>query len=227
VVNSGNAKINVYDANGAYQTQFGSGMNDPSQVLVDGASSRLYVSDYGNSRVVVWNLDGTSAVTYGSGDLSQPHGMALDGLGYLYVADTNHHRIMKYDLSTGAAAATFGAGQGTWPGKLYSPEGIAFDAENRLWVAENGNKRFSVFATDGSFLKAVTVVGTTLNDPYQVRFKDGMIWELDRAPDACRCSTSRAIYWPPKAAPDGWTDRCVTAEVSSSTATTLLYGRLQ
>ena len=98
--------------------------------------------------------------------------MALDGLGYLYVADTNRHRVLKYDLSTGAAAATIGAGQGTWPGKLNGPEGIAFDAENRLWVAENGNQRFSVFATDGSFVKAVTVVGAALSDPTQLRLRE-------------------------------------------------------
>jgi len=86
---------------------------------------------------------------------------------------------MKFDVATGAAMVTFGTGYGTWYGQMNYPEGIGIGADGNIWVAEKGNKRFSVFKTDGSFEKVVTPVGTSWSDPQQVRFKDNVIWLLD------------------------------------------------
>jgi RHS repeat-associated protein len=106
--------------------------------------------------------------------------MALDGLGYMYVADSGNNQVLKFKLADGSAAATFGAGVGTWAGQLKYPEGIAFGPDGNLWVAERDNNRFSVFQKDGTFVKAVTAVGGALSNPIQIHFEDGAIWELDR-----------------------------------------------
>jgi RHS repeat-associated protein len=155
-------------------------LSNPVQILMDNANGILYVQEWGNHRVSAWKQDGTPVTVYGAGLMNDPRGMDLDGLGYLYVADSGNNQVLKFKLSDGSVVATFGTGAGSWPGQLSYPEGIAFDQDKNLWVAEGTNKRFSVFQKDGTFVKAVTTVGGTLNDPYQIRIKDGAIWELDR-----------------------------------------------
>jgi RHS repeat-associated protein len=147
---------------------------------MDNTNGLLYVQDWYNNRVSAWKQDGTPVTVYGAGMLSEMNGMALDGLGYLYVGDSANNRVLKISLADGSAAATFGSGAGSWAGQLKYPEGIAFGPDGNLWVAERDNNRFSVFQKDGTFVKAVTAVGGTWNDPWQIRIQNGMIWELDR-----------------------------------------------
>jgi sugar lactone lactonase YvrE len=138
-------------------TQF----NYPRQLMLDEGNGLLYVLDYENNRVSAWTTMGVAVTVYGSGKLSAPNGMALDGVGNLYVSDTGHHRLLKYDIAMGAALVTMGSGPGTFAGQLSSPQGMAMGPDGNLWVAEKNNKRFSVFQTDGAFVKAVTAVGVT------------------------------------------------------------------
>jgi RHS repeat-associated protein len=186
VVNWGSGTISVYDSNRVYQRSFSTGgggvtqLSGPTQILMDNTNGLLYVQDWYNNRVSAWKQDGTPVAVYGAGMLNEMNGMALDGLGYLYVGDSANNRVLKINLADGSAAATFGSGAGTWAGQLKYPEGIAFDQDKNLWVAERDNNRFSVFQKDGTFVKAVTAVGGALSNPIQIHFKDGAIWELDR-----------------------------------------------
>jgi RHS repeat-associated protein len=189
VANTGGHFVVELDAKKAFVRQFGytngyggsavTQFNYPRQLMLDEGNGLLYVLDYENNRVSAWTTMGVAVTVYGSGKLSAPNGMALDGVGNLYVSDTGHHRLLKYDIAMGAALVTMGSGPGTFAGQLSSPQGMAMGPDGNLWVAEKNNKRFSVFQTDGAFVKAVTAVGVTWTDPQQIRFKDGVIWLLD------------------------------------------------
>jgi diaminopimelate epimerase len=50
-----------------------------------------------------------------AGMMNRLQGIAVDGLGYLYAADSDYNQILKISLADGSAAATFGAGKGSWP----------------------------------------------------------------------------------------------------------------
>jgi ABC-type Fe3+ transport system permease subunit/sugar lactone lactonase YvrE len=60
---------------------------------------------------------------------------------------------------------------GTGPGEFNRPEGLCFDAQDRLYVADSCNHRIEVFSSDGKFLRAYGKPGTgpgELSYPYDI-----------------------------------------------------------
>jgi sugar lactone lactonase YvrE len=109
----------------------------------------------------------TTPNTYGRSaqSLANPEGVAVDSTGNLWVADSNNNRVLEYSkpfsqtITAGFTADTV-LGQGDdftstgcntngGPGSsnFCTPEGIAFDASNHLWVADTFNSRILEFNT--------------------------------------------------------------------------------
>lgn len=107
---------------------------------------------------VVKIVDGkeTDFITKG---LDKPHFIAIDKDGRIYVSDTGAQQVKVYD-KTGVFVRDIGAvgGRpqiGKWnQNGMYQPNGIAIDAQGRLWVAEENMwpKRVSVWTADGQFV---------------------------------------------------------------------------
>lgn len=63
--------------------------------------------------------------------------------------------------------AALGEGQGSAPGQLDDPRGIAVSNDQLLFVADSENHRISVFSADGSFVRAFGSSGDgQLRDPF-------------------------------------------------------------
>jgi hypothetical protein len=107
-----------------------------------------------------------------AGQLDHPTGANFDAAGNLYVADAGNQRIdvfapggtfiraFGFDVDTGGGAApevcttNCKAGTpGSAAGQLNGPTGVAVGA-NEVYVADNLNRRISVFTTAGTFLRA-------------------------------------------------------------------------
>jgi sugar lactone lactonase YvrE len=139
-----------------------------SYVLRDG-DGNLYVTDLALHIVVKIDSEGVATVVAGtgapgfSGDgglavrarLDSPSGLAMDALGNLYVSDTNNDRIRMIDpdgvITTIAGTVEGQAGDGgvATDAQLFAPAGLAFDAEGRLYVADQGNDRVRRIDTAG------------------------------------------------------------------------------
>ncbi len=84
--------------------------------------------------------------------------LALSPDGDAYVLDQSVATVSILDSETGDVVGAFG-GPGKGPGELAAPAAMAFDAEDRLWVAASFIGRYSVFDRDGAFLHTATRPG--------------------------------------------------------------------
>ena len=121
---------------------------------------------------------GPDVAGLGADSLCLPGGVAVDGAGNLYVADTGNNRVLEYNqpfaqaISVGFAAnVVFGQGGSftqavcaqTAAG-LCSPQGVASDSSNNLYVADAGNHRVLEFNQPLGTFNAITGAGDTNAD---------------------------------------------------------------
>jgi uncharacterized membrane protein/sugar lactone lactonase YvrE len=142
VVDTGNLRIQKFDATGKWLAIFGNGRGD------------------GDGQFKRYEDPATGAEAAGTG----PAGIAVDASGNVYVADTWNHRIQKFDsagkfvtkwgsfIYIGDAAA---AQDPERDRKFYGPRGLAIGPEGDLYVTDTGNKRVLVFDQSGTFKRKI------------------------------------------------------------------------
>jgi DNA-binding beta-propeller fold protein YncE len=134
--NSGHQNPSTNHADDARLKSFGCQVGD------DGT---IYVADTGNDRVQRFTLDGGhGAEIVPPGQLANPRGIAVRGTR-LFVADDQHHRLVVFD--TGGHLLRAVGQNGSGPGQLNFPYGVATDAPGRVFVADDLNHRVVRFSS--------------------------------------------------------------------------------
>ncbi len=94
-------------------------------------------------------------------NLEDPQGITLDAAGNIYVSDRGNSHQVKVFEPTGKLLRAIGHAGAPKAGPydaqhMNNPKGLAIDAENKLWVAEEDYqpKRVSVWTTEGKFVNA-------------------------------------------------------------------------
>ncbi len=128
VADSGNNRIQIFNADGSFMRQFGS-------------TCRLDTKE---------GCDGD-----GRGQFNEPWGIAVDEEGSIYVSDTWNHRIQKFDKD-GKFLSMWGVFESTGgelgkPLAFYGPRQLAVGLDGKLYAMDTGNRRVQVFNPDGSF----------------------------------------------------------------------------
>ncbi len=159
----------------------------PKAALLDGAGN-LILSDTGNNRIrrvdvatnLISTIAGTGFPAY-SGDgvlataamISGPSGLALDGAGNLYFSDYQNSVVRRIDGLTGVITTV--AGLPLQPGysgdggpaaaaQLNLPEGLAFDQQGNLLIADSGNNLIRrIAAADGTIDRVAGTLAATYN----------------------------------------------------------------
>jgi sugar lactone lactonase YvrE len=127
--------------------------------LAAGPGGVVYVTSLKDNSVVKLEK-GTATVIAGnngegfSGDggpataakLAYPFGLAVDAAGRVYVADGRNDRVRRIDPATGLITTVCGQGglalTGTTPDEsLREPIGLAFDAEENLYITDSGHNQ--------------------------------------------------------------------------------------
>ena len=125
-------------AGGALTCEMGGGGND-RQVF-----NRLDQAP-GHFRLTLdWPGKGSDGEVFPFGEV---RGLLVDGIGRAFVLDGIEEAIHVFDPH-GVHIRTFG-GSGSGPSELHQPIGMTFDPAGRLWVADPGNGRYTIFDTVG------------------------------------------------------------------------------
>ncbi|CAF0970984.1 unnamed protein product [Rotaria magnacalcarata] len=158
--------------------------NGPMGIYIDANNqSIIYVVDSSNHRVQRWVIGGTSGTTVAGGNsngsalnqLNNPRAVISDSSSNLYISDTNNHRVVMW--ASGSTIGILIAGTsgviGSTETTLNYPNGITFDANKNLYVADSCNFRVQKYTTCAEVTIAVflfslvtttttmTTIGTT------------------------------------------------------------------
>ena len=160
VADTGNKRIVVYDKDGNYLTEFGSGGFDPGQFdepvdVAVGSDGVAYVTDTWNQRIQSFiPTEGTELLylPFAQWDVNGWFGQSLDNKPYIAVGGDNHvfitdpegYRVIEF-TSSGEFVRTWGD-FGTDPEQFGLTSGIAVDPFGFVWVADTGNNRILRFA---------------------------------------------------------------------------------
>ena len=158
-----------------------SSLNSPSAVAVN-SLGEVYIADTGNRRVraivsvsqwrpkILVTVAGNGEASFSGEDalatsatLHFPSDVALGPNGNMYFSDTDNHRVRRVDLSTGlintvagnGVAGNRGVGGPGTNTRLHSPEGLAFDSDGRLYIADTGNDRVLRLNVRSGVLRAI------------------------------------------------------------------------
>jgi sugar lactone lactonase YvrE len=127
-------------------------------IAVDGADN-LYVADTENNRALEYNgpfgyeeTNNVSAdLVFAGNNLALPSGVAVDSNGNFYVSSESHNQVYEYTepvtlMTTTLLNLMIGPGaQNPNAASLQFPMGLAIDAVNNLYVADQANNRVLEF----------------------------------------------------------------------------------
>jgi len=198
VADSGNHRIQKFDAAGTHLLTWGGQGNGPGQfqepwsvaVAEDG---RVYVADTWNHRIQVFDGQGVLVGQWGAHGQEQgleaetakrfwgPRDVALDGQGRVLVADTGNKRVQVF-TAEGEYVTMFG-GLGMEAGQVNEPVGIAVGPDGRVYVADTWNRRVQVFGASLAYESMWEIDGwwgeSVVNKPYLAVDGGGRVYVTD------------------------------------------------
>jgi DNA-binding beta-propeller fold protein YncE len=157
VGDTGNDRVQVFDAEGRFLYAFGESGDGPGQFLrpmdldVD-RDGRVFVADFGGDRIQVFTPRGQLVRTIrgeqsSAGSFDGAAGVLVAPDGDVYVADFYHHRVVRFHSSDGHTSILGRPGR-ILPGRLNYPTDLAW-AGGQLLVADAYNNRVQVLSPEG------------------------------------------------------------------------------
>ncbi|WP_188760748.1 Ig-like domain repeat protein [Edaphobacter acidisoli] len=152
-------------------------LNLPIAVATDGGGD-IYISDTANNRIRkvdtlgnITTIAGASESAGFSGDggpaltaqINTPSTIVIDGAGNIFFSDVGNDAVREINVATGnistiagtLGTAGFSGDNGPATAALLSaPEGLAFDANGNLYIADTGNNRIREIDTNGTITTA-------------------------------------------------------------------------
>ncbi len=205
-VDTGNNRVEKFNANGEYLTAFGSmgsgngQLKHPTALAID-AKGNIWVADAGNSRVQKFNEKGeyiSQLGSYGTGNgqLNGAEGIAIDAKGNIWVADTYNGRVQKFNEKGEFLKVVSSKGSGT--GQLGEPISIDIGLGGKVWVADWQNNRVAAFNEAGEFVRQFGTQGAgngQFNRPDAIDVDSkGDVWVVDQGNGRVQVFTENGEY---------------------------------
>lgn len=203
VADHGNGRLQEFSSSGTYIRQ-ALALGAPEGVTVDSknnlwATVGSTVAEYAPTGVLPLMSFGEAGTE--NGKFKEPAGLAFSGAN-LYVVDRGNSRVQEFQITEveGKASSKYVAKFGTsggGQGEFKEPQGITFDKEGHVWIADSANNRIEELTTAGEYLAQASNVGETcMKNPGALALDpSGNVWVADTANDrvAELSSTGKAL----------------------------------
>jgi sugar lactone lactonase YvrE len=167
VVDTGNDRVEEFNEQGQYLSQFGSEgagngqLSEPAALAVT-REGDIWVADTGNNRLEEFGPSGKYITQVDPpesepGLLEEPEGIAVDRDGDIWVSGTAEGELVEFNAQ-GQYLRTVGS-KGSGAGQLGEPEGIAVDSQGHVWVADWSNHWVEEFNEQGEYLHKFGTAG--------------------------------------------------------------------
>jgi len=153
-----------FNRDGSFIRAWGEGelFSEPHSAIFD-ADGNIWTTDSRDHLVRKFTPDGQLLMSIGkrgvAGDNSstdsfnRPNAVALAPNGDIFVCDGYENaRIVQFN-SKGEFIRIIGGVEGSEPGQLALPHGVALDSRGRILVSDSDNQRVSVFGPSGNFIE--------------------------------------------------------------------------
>jgi len=160
VVDTGNNRLQKFNAKGEYLSQFGkqgkgNGEFESPHGIGITSENIIWVVDTGNNRLQKFNTKGEYLGQFGKqgkgeAEFEAPKGIEIDSTDRIWVADTGNNRIQKFNAK--AVYLTQFGKEGTGKGEFRSPLDVALDQNEHVWVTDSENDRVQEFGGSFAFL---------------------------------------------------------------------------
>ena len=168
----------------------------PRGIAISPITGHVYIADSNNHRIQVLNPDLTFSHTFGTrglavGQFNYLAHVAIDRRGLLYVTDILNCRVQIF-TPEGQVLFHF------YTRQQRHPIGIAVDDNNLVYITEfvrpdqEGNHCVSIFTTDGQFVRAFGVYGSSVG---QFHFPNGITFDRDGCCYVCDMYNNRLVEY--------------------------------
>jgi tripartite motif-containing protein 71 len=179
VMDAGNARVQKFDLNGRYITEFGMppGINLGWGLAVD-ANGNAWVAAQGSDALMQFDASGNFVRWLGStgsanGQFVAPDAIAFATNGDIWVGDQGNNRLQRFNTA-GAWQQSLGANN-----QIASVWSVATDTGGNVYVVDYDNSRVEKFANGGAYLTAIG--SEQLINPYDAAIdSSGNIWIVDQ-----------------------------------------------
>lgn len=137
----------------------GEKLDQPTGIVWDSVSQRLYVTDTGNQSILVFDRDGNLQRFFGErgsgpGQFNFPTYLWVDSASNeLLVTDSLNFRMQRFGTD-GEFLHAFGE-NGDKPGKFSRPKGVATDSHGHIYVVDALMHLMQIFSPQGELLLSV------------------------------------------------------------------------
>ena len=148
-------------------------------IAIDEDNKVIFIADCYNSRVQIVSFEGQFMTRFGQDTLKKPYGITVSN-EYVFITDIGLHALLQFDRNSYELVMRTGT-QGSEEGQFNYPQGLCFDYNGDVLVADRHNNRVSGFSKYLIFNSNIGI--GQLKGPTDIKLTpDSVVVVLDRSP---------------------------------------------
>jgi len=139
---------------------FGSGLDAPNGIAVDGAGN-IYIADTYNNAIKEIMPNTAGAITLVGSGISLPGGVAVDGAGNVFFSDTGNNAVKEWVAASNTVTTLVSSG-------LSTPGGVAVDGAGNVYIGDHDNQVVKEWVVASNTVTTLFASGISFDAPLAV-----------------------------------------------------------